>query len=126
MGFMDAVKSVYSNYANFNGRARRSEYWFYVLFYVIAYTVLFTVETAIGGFGLLAGLFALANIIPMLAAGVRRLHDTGKSGWWILIGLVPLVGFIVLLIFYVKDSDPGTNAYGPNPKGVAGDATVAG
>ena len=62
----------------------------------------------------------------MLAAAVRRLHDTGKSGWWILISLVPLVGFIVLLIFYVKDSDPGANAYGANPKGVESGATVTG
>ncbi len=64
----------------------------------------------------LLGIYSLATLIPSLAVGIRRLHDTGKSGWWIFISLIPFVGPIILLIFLVKDSDPGTNLYGPNPK----------
>ncbi len=67
--------------------------------------------------GLLSGIYSLAVIIPTLALSVRRLHDTDRSGWWILIGLVPLIGSIVLLVFYVMDSTPGQNRFGPNPKG---------
>ncbi|MFC4724153.1 DUF805 domain-containing protein [Glycocaulis abyssi] len=116
MNFMDAVKSVYSNYVGFQGRARRSEYWWWFLFYVIVYGVLYAVDMSVFGYPMLAGLFALGSLIPAIAVGVRRLHDTGRSGWWILIGLVPLVGFIVLLIFYVMDSQPGVNQHGPNPR----------
>jgi uncharacterized membrane protein YhaH (DUF805 family) len=119
MNFMDAVKSVYSNYVGFNGRARRSEYWWWYLFYVIVYIVLAGIDTAIFGQpAFLTFAFALASILPGLAVGVRRLHDTGRSGWWLLIGLVPLVGVIVLIIFFVMDSQPGVNKYGPNPKGI--------
>jgi uncharacterized membrane protein YhaH (DUF805 family) len=121
MGFLDAVKSVYSNYFNFQGRARRSEYWWFYLFYVIVILVLSVLAGALGDAGVIFGVlylvFLLGTIIPMLAAGVRRLHDTGRSGWWILIGLIPLVGAIVLLIFFVGDSQAGPNQYGDNPKG---------
>lgn len=122
MGFMDAVKSVYSNYFNFQGRARRSEYWFFYLFAVIVGVVaqiliVSTGETWAGIFSLVYLVFILGTIIPQLAVAVRRLHDTDRSGWWLLIGLIPLVGFIVLLIFMVGDSKPGANKYGPNPKG---------
>lgn len=122
MGFMDAVKSVYSNYFNFQGRARRSEYWFFYLFAVIVGVVaqiliVSTGETGAGIFGLVYGVFILGTLIPQLAVAVRRLHDTDRSGWWLLFGLIPLVGFIVLLIFMVGDSKPGANKYGPNPKG---------
>lgn len=122
MGFMDAVKSVYSNYFNFQGRARRSEYWFFYLFAVIVSVVALilivsTGETGAGIFGRVYGVFILGALIPQLAVAVRRLHDTDRSGWWLLIGLIPLVGFIVLLIFMVGDSKPGANKYGPNPKG---------
>ena len=128
MGFMDAVKSVYSNYVNFQGRARRSEYWWFYLFYIIVAVVLqvltATVSETLGG--VLYLLFVLGTFLPMLAVAVRRLHDTGKSGWWILLALIPIVGAIVLIIFYVGDSQPGANKYGPNPKGVdAGPAPAA-
>ncbi|WP_300556883.1 DUF805 domain-containing protein [Maricaulis sp.] len=121
MGFIDAIKSGFSNYVNFQGRARRSEYWFWVLFTIIASIALTFVDVAMMGaesFGLLSPLFSLAIILPSIAVAVRRLHDSGKSGWWILISLIPLVGAIVLIIFYVSDSAPGSNQYGPNPKGV--------
>ncbi|WP_429910913.1 DUF805 domain-containing protein [Glycocaulis sp.] len=125
MNFMDAVKSVYTNYAGFQGRARRSEYWWWYLFYIIVYIVLFSIDNALFGFPMLAGLFALGSLIPGIAVGVRRLHDTGRSGWWLLIGLIPLVGFIVLIIFFVMDSQPGVNQHGPNPKGVVAAAADA-
>ena len=115
--YLDAWK----NYANFQGRARRKAYWMFVLFNLIALLVLGLIESAVGlsgqnGYGILTGLYTLAMILPLIALAVRRLHDTGRSGWWILIGLVPLVGPIVLIVFYVTDSQAGTNEYGPNPK----------
>ncbi len=115
--YLDAWK----NYANFQGRARRKAYWMFILFNLIALVILGLIESAIGlsgqnGYGILTGLYTLAMILPLIALAVRRLHDTGRSGWWILIGLVPLIGPIVLIVFYVTDSQPGSNQYGPNPK----------
>ena len=115
--YLDAWK----NYINFQGRARRKAYWIFILFNLIALVILGLIESAIGlsgqnGYGILTGLYTLAMILPLIALAVRRLHDTGRSGWWILIGLVPLVGPIVLIVFYVTDSQPGSNQYGPNPK----------
>jgi uncharacterized membrane protein YhaH (DUF805 family) len=115
--YLDAWK----NYVNFQGRARRKAYWMFVLFNLIALVILSLIEGALGlsgqnGYGILTGLYSLAIILPLIALAVRRLHDTGRSGWWILIGLVPLIGPIVLIVFYVTDSQPGTNEYGPNPK----------
>lgn len=111
--YIDAWK----NYVNFNGRARRQAYWMFVLFNIIAAVILSIVDGIIGTGGLLGGLYALAVFIPGLALLVRRLHDIGKSGWWALIGLVPLIGVVVIIIFACMDSQPGTNEYGPNPKG---------
>ena len=115
--YLDAWK----NYINFQGRARRKAYWMFFLFNLIALVILGLIESAIGlsgqnGYGILTGLYTLAMIFPLIALAVRRLHDTGRSGWWILIGLVPLIGPIVLIVFYVTDSQPGSNQYGPNPK----------
>jgi uncharacterized membrane protein YhaH (DUF805 family) len=115
--YLDAWK----NYINFQGRARRKAYWMFVLFNIIALVILSLIEGALGlsgqnGYGILTGLYSLAIILPLIALAVRRLHDTGRSGWWILIGLVPLIGPIVLIVFYVTDSQPGANQYGPNPK----------
>jgi len=108
---MDAVKSVYSNYVNFQGRARRSEYWWWYLFYIVVYIVVLMVDqTIFGQPSILTGLFVLANIIPAIAVGVRRLHDTGRSGWWLLIGLIPLVGAIVLIVFFVMAQHPAEKA----------------
>ena len=101
-------------YATFSGRARRKEYWFFFLFYLLIFIGLSLLDTILG-FGLLSSLFALAMLLPSVAVAVRRLHDTGRTGWWVLIGLVPVVN-LLLIYFMVLDSDPGTNAYGPNPK----------
>lgn len=114
---------VLKNYATFSGRASRSELWFFVLINFIMVVVLSVVEHMAGlvsdsGQGILSGIYALAVLIPGLAVQVRRLHDTGKSGWWWLLAFT-CVGAIVLLIFYVQDSSPGENKYGPNPKGAS-------
>jgi len=113
--------AVLKKYATFSGRACRSEYWYYVLFYLLISIVLSLMDGILGsarheGGGLLSGLFALGTLLPTIGVGVRRLHDIGRSGWWLLVGFVPLVGGLVLLWFAGKDSDPGDNAYGPNPK----------
>jgi len=124
MSFADAVRSVLSQYATFSGRARRSEFWWFALFAFLLYIVAGIIDAAIGN-QVVGLLVALALFIPSLAVTVRRLHDTGRSGWWILVGLIPLVGFIVLLVFEVQDSQPGTNNYGPSPKGGGGMADPA-
>jgi uncharacterized membrane protein YhaH (DUF805 family) len=128
MSFTDAVQSVLSKYATFSGRARRSEYWFWALAVFIVSMVANFVDRAMGTdpgrLGVIGTLVALALLLPNLAVAVRRLHDTSRTGWWILIGLIPLVGFIVLLVFLVQDSH-GSNEYGPSPKVVGQDATPA-
>lgn len=99
-----------------------------MLFYILISVVLSMVDRVLGlyneayGMGALGGLFCLAVLIPSIAVGVRRLHDTGRTGWWLLIGFIPLIGAIVLIVFFVLDSQPGTNAYGPNPKETAAPA----
>ncbi|KOG28562.1 DUF805 domain-containing protein [Streptomyces resistomycificus] len=109
--FIEALKK----YAVFSGRARRKEYWMYTLFVSIIYIVLAIVSAAAKQ-PLIAVVFYLAILLPSLAVTVRRLHDTNRTGWWVLIGLVPLVGAIVMLVFLCSDSEPGANKYGPNPK----------
>ncbi len=108
------------NYAVFSGRGQRMEYWMFGLFYLIFAIVLAIIESILGiggeAGGLLSGFFLLAMLIPSIAVTVRRLHDTDRSGWWLLIALVPLIGAIIFLIFMVQDSQAGENQYGPNPK----------
>lgn len=109
-------------YATFSGRSQRSEYWYFFLFYLLIVFALAMLDVLLGSYsdsgelGLFSGAFVLAMLIPSLAVGVRRLHDIGRTGWWLLIGFVPIIGTIVLLVFAVTDSEPGTNAYGPDPK----------
>jgi len=112
---------VLKKYAVFKERARRKEYWMFVLFNIIISLILRLVEDLTGiypkeGIGVLEGLYGLLVLIPGIAVSVRRLHDTGRSGWWLLIGIVPIIGVIVLFVFMVQDSQPGENQYGPNPK----------
>ncbi len=120
---MDWYIKVLKNYINFKDRARRKEYWFFVLFNLIAGIVLGLIDNMTGtlspetGYGLLSGIYSLLVFLPGLGVTVRRLHDTGRTGWWILIGLIPLIGALVLLYFLVSDSEQETNQYGPNPKG---------
>jgi uncharacterized membrane protein YhaH (DUF805 family) len=116
--YLQALKK----YAVFSGRSRRMEYWYFVLFNIIVSIVLGAIDGLLGtlgsgmGAGLLSGIYGLAILIPSLAVTVRRLHDIDRTGWWILIALVPLIGTIVLLVFALLEGTPGTNRYGPNPK----------
>ena len=116
--FVAALKK----YAEFSGRAQRSEYWYFVLFYFLIAVGLAFIDGLTGmfnqaaGIGLLSGLLAQGLLIPSISVSVRRLHDTNRSGWWLLIAFVPLVGAIVLLVFCVQDSSPGDNKFGANPK----------
>lgn len=125
MNGLDYFKHVlFNNYVNFNGRARRSEYWFYILFYVVGSFILSffmglmsDISPVLGiGFIFLILLYYMLMFLPTLAVSVRRLHDTDKSGWFILLGLIPVVGFILLIIFYATEGTPGRNQYGVNPK----------
>ena len=113
---MNWYLDVLKKYAVFSGRARRQEYWMFFLFNMIIAIVLGVVEGIAGGPGILGLLYGLAVLIPGIAVSVRRLHDIDRSGWWLLIALVPLIGAIVLLVFMVLDSKAGENQYGPNPK----------
>ena len=109
MTFGDAIKVCFSKYADFNGRARRSEYWYWVLFS-------FLVGVVIGLVPVLGQIVCLAFLLPGIAVSVRRLHDIGKSGLWYLLCLIPLVGAIVLIVLFCQDSQPGENKWGANPK----------
>ena len=118
---MDWYLDAWKNYINFQGRARRKAYWMFVLFNIIAAVLAGALDGVLGlggesGYGPISGLYSLAVFLPGLALAVRRLHDTGRTGWWMLIGLIPVIGWIVLLVFFVQDSQPGSNQYGPNPK----------
>ena len=127
MGFGEAIKSFWSKYATFKGRSRRSEYWFIQLFLILTNLAVAAIDLVLmngdvdrfianGGGGIVGLIWILVTIVPALAVLVRRLHDTGKSGWWALIGFIPLAGAIVLLVFTVLDSDAGENRYGESPK----------
>ena len=112
---------VLKKYAVFDGRATRSEYWYFALFNFIISLVLAIIENIAGlqiisSFGILSGFYGLAVFLPGIGVSIRRLHDTGRSGWWLFIPLIPLIGAILLIVYYVGDSDPGTNQYGPSPK----------
>jgi uncharacterized membrane protein YhaH (DUF805 family) len=118
--FPEAVKIGLAKYADFSGRARRSEFWYFVLWTFLVSLVASILDSILGtrwgsGSGLIETVCGLALLLPSLAVGARRLHDSSRSGWWLLIGLIPCVGFIVLLIFFVQDSHPD-NQYGPSPK----------
>jgi len=141
-------------YAEFTGRSRRKEYWMYVLLLIVVGFVIGIIEAVlglthmVGPYGPISALFALATFVPSLAVGVRRLHDTNRSGWWLLIGYGPLIlglvlmatgmlqftmilmllallGFVVLLVFMVLEGTKGPNQYGADPKGTEGAAAAA-
>ena len=118
------IDCLTKKYACFSGRARRQEYWMFVLFNIIAAFVVGFIGgflasvTGVGAFAFLGAIYNLAVLIPGFAVFCRRMHDTGRSGWCWLIALIPFVGWIVLLVFCCLDSQPGENKYGPNPKGL--------
>ncbi|MCW5897793.1 MAG: DUF805 domain-containing protein [Flavobacteriales bacterium] len=119
---MNWYLKVLKNYVGFKGRARRKEYWMFVLFHIIFTVVAMVLDNATGmadpttGYGPIYALYALALLLPSLAVAARRLHDVGKSGWFLLIGFIPIIGAIWLIVLFVTDSKPGLNKYGPNPK----------
>ncbi len=125
MDFATAVKTCFSKYATFTGRARRAEYWWFFLFNFLMNIALNIVDAAVFGFGrgpmhdggvqVLPALYALAILLPSLAVGVRRLHDLGRSGWWLLIWLIPLIGWIILIWWFATKGEDGPNDYGPDP-----------
>lgn len=130
---MEWYLRVWRNYADFNGRSRRKEYWMFALFNMlvcgvaeIAALTTFT-STKSSPLGLLIfavlGIYGLAVLVPGLAVSARRLHDIGMSGWLLLVALVPVIGGLVLLVLFLIDSNPGTNQYGPNPKATTQVAT---
>lgn len=98
MTFVDSIKTCFSKYADFDGRASRSEYWWFILFLVLASVVISIVNHW------MSGLFSLATILPSLAVGARRLHDTDRSGWLLLLNLIPVIGWIILLVFMVQEA----------------------
>ena len=113
---MNWYLDVLKKYTVFSGRAQRAEYWYFALFNIIISLVLGFMDGLVGTGGVLYGIYLLAVLLPSIAVGIRRLHDTDRSGWWLLLVLIPLAG-LVLLVFMVFDSKPGENQYGPNPKG---------
>ena len=116
---------VLKKYAVFSGRSSRKEFWYFSLFNFLIVIVLAVADVMTGtfdaeiGIGLLGGIYTIAVLIPGIAVSVRRLHDTDRSGWWLLIAFIPLIGAIVLLVFWAQDSQPGENQYGSNPKDAA-------
>ncbi len=123
MSFMESIQTVFQKYAVFEGRARRSEYWWFYLGYSIVTAILSGLARALGtggaatAVGIISGIVGLACLVPSIAVTTRRLHDTGRSGWWQLLYLT-CIGGIVVFIFTLMDSQPGDNQYGPNPKGM--------
>ena len=121
---MNWYLAVLKNYAVFSGRARRKEYWMFLLFNMIFAIVAMILDNILGTtvgvlpYGVFYLLYVFAVLIPGLAVSVRRLHDVGKSGWMYLISLIPIIGAIWLLVLFVTDSNPGENEYGANPKEV--------
>ena len=121
MDFMTAVRTCLSKYVGFSGRARRSEFWYFFLFTFLVGVVTTALDAVLGtgfetGGGVINTLGSLVLLLPSLAVAVRRMHDTGRSGWWLLIGFIPIVGWILVIVWYCTDTKPGDNQYGPDPK----------
>ncbi|MFY1694767.1 MULTISPECIES: DUF805 domain-containing protein [unclassified Solwaraspora] len=122
MSFTAAVRSALTRYVGFRGRARRAEYWWFVLFTAIVAVVASILDVTLGtgfegeGIGVFYMIAILGIALPSLAVAVRRLHDTERSGWWVLISPVPLIGPLTMLIFTVQEGSPGPNRFGPSPK----------
>jgi uncharacterized membrane protein YhaH (DUF805 family) len=112
MGFADAVRTCLTNYATFQGRAVRSEYWYFILFIFIVEIVTYLIDFTIIGYPVLYTIAMIGLILPSLAAGVRRLHDTDRSGWWLLISFVPLIGTILLIVWFCTRGTDSPNRFG--------------
>lgn len=115
MGFIEAIKTCLRKYVDANGRALRSEYWYFYLFLILG-VIITSILDSLTGLFVFTLIFYLAMILPMLMVTIRRLHDVGKSGWWILISLVPIVS-LILLYWMIIEGDKGDNEFGPHPLG---------
>ena len=124
MNMIEAVKAVFANYATFSGRARRSEYWWFFLFNLIVSALLALLfgnghgmggGMGMGGGSMLNSLWSLAVLLPSLAVGARRLHDIDRAGWWLLIGFIPLIGWLILIYWFATKGTLGANRFGPDP-----------
>jgi uncharacterized membrane protein YhaH (DUF805 family) len=113
---MNYYTEVLKKYTVFSGRARRAEFWMFTLINLIISLVLAGIDAALGLTNVFGGIYSLAVLLPSLGVSCRRLHDIDRSGWWLLIGLIPLIGWVILIIWYAKDGDPGDNRFGSNPK----------
>jgi uncharacterized membrane protein YhaH (DUF805 family) len=128
MGFQDAVRTCFEKYITISGRARRAEYWWWVLFLILGGLAASIVDGLIFGFSegstqFVAALFSLGTFLPTICVAGRRLHDRDMSAWWLLLGLIPLLGALILFFFYVTRGTPGPNRFGPDPLG-PGDGPV--
>ncbi|MGE0225107.1 MAG: DUF805 domain-containing protein [Acetobacteraceae bacterium] len=113
MGFGEAINAGFTNYANFTGRAPRSAYWYWTLFVVLGSVLASIVDSTAGSdAGLLNLVFSLGTLLPSIAVGARRLHDIDRSGWWQLISVIPVVGWIILLVWFCTPGTPGPNRFG--------------
>jgi uncharacterized membrane protein YhaH (DUF805 family) len=124
MTFQEAVKDGFAKYTQFSGRSSRTAFWYWYLFEILAAIAAGLVDGILGTGPILQLIIALAILLPSLAVSVRRLHDTGRSGWWLLISFLPIIGFIVLLVFYLLKSDEA-NKYGAGPDEAPGSAAPA-
>ncbi len=120
MDFSTAVRTCFQKYVTFSGRAQRSEFWYFVLFNLLASIVLGIVDGALFGWAsddpeVLNGIFSLIMFLPSLAVAVRRLHDTDRSGWWVLLWLIPIIGWIILIVWYATKGTEGPNRFAPDP-----------
>lgn len=135
MTFQNSIKTCFSKYVTFSGRASRSEFWWFVLFTWIVSIVLSVVDSVLFGTTVttdtgfeastdtpvLSGLFSLAVFLPIISVAVRRLHDRDKSGWWYWLSLIPLIGIIILIVWWATEGTRGANRFGPDPLGHGGD-----
>jgi uncharacterized membrane protein YhaH (DUF805 family) len=114
MTFGEAVRSGFDHYAKFDGRASRPAFWWWVLFVVLVSVGANIIDLAIGA-PVFSAIVGLGLLLPNLSVSIRRLHDTDRTGWWVLIWLIPLIGWVVLLVFYLQQGDAGENRFGPPP-----------
>jgi uncharacterized membrane protein YhaH (DUF805 family) len=118
MGFGQAIASGFANYVNFSGRATRPQYWYFVLFLFIVGIVAVLIDFGVFNatdIGPTNAIFTLATFLPSLAVTIRRLHDIGRTGWWVFLAFVPIIGIIVLIVWACQRGEAGPNAYGPPP-----------
>lgn len=118
MDFWTAVKTCFNDYATFRGRSPRSEFWYFALFLFMGHLVTWQIDAMLfsaNHFSPINSIFSLVTLLPYLAVASRRLHDIDRSGWWILLSFIPVIGVIVLIVWFSKPGDSGDNRFGPNP-----------